>query len=388
MANKVAVFGASGFVGSALCERLFFDGHHEFVAFVRSFGNAASIARFPINIRAIDLLDYAQIEEELDGCDVVVNCTRGSSRVMLDGLKNLAKAARKHRVKKLVHIGSISIYGAGHPYPSVIDEAIAPNPDSGYGRMKLEQDNILFRLHKSGVPSLVLCASNIWGPNSPYTLKLAQRVQAGQLALVDDGKSPVNMVHIYNLVQAILSAFESDTGWGERHFVNDTEQTEWKIFYADMQNMLGQHADLESVPRETALAALSPPEKQKATIKENFKGLMSGESRQALLVIPAFRSMNAFALNRFNSFSPKLQSRIRRRLEKPTILKQASPGTYLAPDIITPQMRQHYFSPEQLRKRLGYRPVIDYEQGMSTVRSWLSFAGMIPAEGHDDGRSS
>ena len=43
---KLGIFGASGFVGSALCERLYFEREFDFVCFVRSTGNAGASPGF------------------------------------------------------------------------------------------------------------------------------------------------------------------------------------------------------------------------------------------------------------------------------------------------------------------------------------------------------
>src|SRR5262245_27972491 len=103
---KIAVVGASGLVGAALCERLFFDDRFDAVAILHNVGRGARLARFPMQLRVADLLDYTQVTNAVAGCDYVVNCSRDGPGVMITGLKNLIRASRETGAKGLVHISS------------------------------------------------------------------------------------------------------------------------------------------------------------------------------------------------------------------------------------------------------------------------------------------
>ena len=376
MSKRLAIFGASGFIGSALCERLFFHGDYDFVAFIRSAGNAAGIARLPIPIQSVDLLDAQALREALKGFDVVVNCSRGDSAVMLYGLKNLLNAAKRNRIGKFVHISSISIYGLDLALPPVTDETSPPKPDSGYGETKLKQDGMVFDAHRSGVPSVVLCPSIIYGPFSDYLLGLCRGLLARQVRLVDDGQHPANLVHVYNLVEAILAAVRTEQGTGERYFVNDPPGQTWKTFYHDMQTMLGIDNGLASVGRSEALKLLTQKQTHDHRFSDNIKVLLSGEFRQALSMIPMFKHANDFAASVFNRLSPSVQMRFRQRLEKPMPLKKQA-GHDFNPELLRAQVRRNYFSSEKLANNLKYRPVLQYDHGLATVKSWLHFATVI-----------
>src|SRR2546428_14151839 len=101
--EKIGIFGASGFVGSALCERLFLEGDRNLVAFIHTSGNAARIARFPMDIRSVDLMDRKQVCEVVSGCTAVVNCSRGSEFVMTRGLRHILEAVKEARDGKCIH---------------------------------------------------------------------------------------------------------------------------------------------------------------------------------------------------------------------------------------------------------------------------------------------
>ena len=79
----IGILGASGFVGSALVERLFFDkewrDRFDLISFIHSYGNAARVTRLPVRIEPLDLLEYEHVAASLSGCDYVINCSRGDS---------------------------------------------------------------------------------------------------------------------------------------------------------------------------------------------------------------------------------------------------------------------------------------------------------------------
>ncbi len=384
---KLAILGASGFVGSALVERLYFDDawrdRFEFTAFIRGFGNAARLARLPIRIERLDLTDYPQVQAALSGYDYVVNCTRGDTALMMNGLKNTARAMKTLRTRKFVHLGSVAIYGEDPPAESARENA-PPNPvRTEYGNIKAAQDELVFALHQQGVPSMILCPSNIGGPYSDLILDAVARLSAGEIVLVDEGRYPTNIVHVDNLVQAVLAALASDTGWGERYFVNETEPTTWKQFFEDLVSMLGTEYEFAGVSREEVVQQMSRQKSRtSAGIKSQVGTLVSSEFREAVSVLPAFRAMDDGAKRLFRGLSPRMQERIRRRLARPIVVPQVRSTRSLDHKLITAQIRRVYHSPQKAMDRLQYAPLLDYRQGMDTTRKWLEFANRVPVRSH------
>ena len=282
--------------------------------------------------------------------------------------RNIIKAAKRARVKKIVHISSIAIYGR-IPGPETCEERAAPTPDDDYGFAKLRQDELLLR---SGLPTFLLCPANIYGPYAPFILRAVQHLRAGQIALVDGGETPANHVHVENVVEAILAAARSDRGYGERYFVNEAEPISWRRFYEDMGRVLGLDAPLPVVSRaETQRTAHKT--QPKAHFRDNFRMLLSGEFRKALSIIPLFRRANEALYNRFIQCSLEFQGRVRARLERPTVIPKDRTGLDLGNRYITEQLRSVFHSPRKLMAALGYEHALTYTEGMESVRRWLEF---------------
>jgi nucleoside-diphosphate-sugar epimerase len=371
---RLAILGASGFVGSTLCERLFLSQEFEFRALVHSFANTSRLARYPMELVPADVLSPTQVRAGLEGCDVVVNLSRGNPMQMAATMKNILRAARQARVKKVIHLSSISIYG-DNPRPESRDESAPPTPDEVYGEAKLAQDELVLRMHRRGLPGILLCPANIIGPYSVFILGAVANLRGGQVALVDGGRTPTNHVHVENVVEAILAAVRSERGWGERYFVNEAEPVSWKDFYEDMMDLLGLEGPLPEVSREDALKALDVP-KPRARFRDNFRVLLSGDFRKAMCMFPLFKRFNDFLYRKFMQSSLEFQQKVRRRMERPTVIPKDRPGLKLDNRYIKEQLKSVYHSPRKIMDGLGFRHVYSYRQGMETVRKWLEFANL------------
>lgn len=373
--GKIGIFGASGFVGSTLCERLYFDGEWDFVCFIRSSGNAGRISRLPVEIRIVDVLDRESVLAAVSECDIVVNCVMGNNASMLRGLNNLVAAAKRIKTKKFIQLSSIAIYGQD-PAPDSVTEQGAPNPgDNEYGIVKLRQEKIVTGLQRVGIPTYILIPGNITGPYSVFSRDLVLRLMAGPFPLVDGGRYPSNMIHVDNLVEAILGAIRSDGGAGERYFVNETQPVSWREVFDDFSQRLGLSVEYVEVQREQVVPFL----KERHTdggLKSHLKIALSGEFRRGIGMLPVFNRLNRAAASSFERLSPAVQNRIKQRLKGPIRIVPQRTEPRLDDRYVKVQARRFYHSPEKLARNLGWQPPLTYAQGVDTIVSWLEFAGI------------
>jgi nucleoside-diphosphate-sugar epimerase len=377
MKATLGILGASGFVGSALCERLYFEGARDFIPFVRSSGNAWRLARLGgLRVRTVDITDRAQARAAVKECTVLVNCALGDSVAALRGLRNVLDAAREVRLQKFIHLSSIAIYGQ-NPGPESVTEKGTPDPgENPYGRLKLRQDNLVMRLHASGVPCYILCPGNITGPYSFFARGLVERLASGPLPLVDAGRYPSNLIHVDNLVEAILAAVNAQDGAGERYFVNETSPVSWRQLCEDLSALLGRTFAFTDVSREEVLPWIAIKRKP-ATITGNVRTALSGEFRRALEILPMFATVNRAAVTAFKKMPFSIRSRVVERMQWPVrIVKVPSPSPRLDDRYVTVQVRRFYHSPSKIQTELAWNPPLSYERGLETLVAWLNFAGV------------
>jgi hypothetical protein len=239
---------------------------------------------------------------------------------------------------------------------------------------------MVFNLHRRGVPSIILCPSNIGGPYSGLIVDAIAKLSAGEVVLVDEGRYPTNIIHVDNLVESMLTALQSDTGWGERYFANEQEPVTWKQFFGDLAGMLGIEADFPLVTREEVLRQMQVSGRAaRPGLRSQAGALLSTEFREGVSVVPAFKSLNDSAKGVLNSLSPRWQERIRRRITRPTIIHPVRDTRSLEHKLTTVQVRRVFHSPARIASQLGYKQLLDHSRGMETTRRWLEFANLIPA---------
>ena len=365
---RVAVFGASGFVGATLVERLWRDHAVEVVPVIHSSGNAARLARFGKPLVIADALQPRSIDAALEGCSHVVNCSRGPAEVMLRGLQNLLDASSRARVTRFVHLSSVAAYG--NTSVPVLDEMAKPAPSPNtYGWMKLSQDQMVERAAARGLPSTVLCPPNISGTYSPFLLDILQTIRRGELALVDDGRYPCELVDVHNLAHAIqlaLNARGTDAG---RIFVTDGSETTW----ADVAEALAPLADLEgrmpSIDLEAARrisAASLPP---RPTIMRTLKHLGSADLLGALRKDPLLASAEKSAKAAIKRV-PSLERSLRQRFEKKPNFAARARSAVWSERLVSQQLRNVRYSQSRATALLGYQPIVSADQSMQAFRAW------------------
>jgi nucleoside-diphosphate-sugar epimerase len=240
--------------------------------------------------------------------------------------------------------------------------------------MKARQDKMVFDLHRRGVPSYILCPGNIGGPYSPFVVGLADKISKPQFPLVDGGRYATNLVHVDNLVEAIVTAIRSDVGAGERYFVND-ERIEWHRFVEDLASIIGIEADCRSVSRQEVVDR-AVRVKPSAGFTEHVRVAMSGEFRRGMSMLPIMAGVNRLAKQTFDALPVGVQKNLRRRVQGPRKIRPVSASVSLDDGLVRVQTRRVYHSPVKIRERLGYRPIVTYERGLETTAAWLRFFGI------------
>jgi uncharacterized protein YbjT (DUF2867 family) len=116
MGKRVAVAGATGYVGGKLCERLLEEGA-DVIALARKPEKASDLSGAGAEVRKGDVLDRESLDGALEGAEVayylVHSMGRGSDDTDFakrdrDGAENFAAAAAEAGVKRIVYLGGMS----------------------------------------------------------------------------------------------------------------------------------------------------------------------------------------------------------------------------------------------------------------------------------------
>jgi nucleoside-diphosphate-sugar epimerase len=207
----IAVTGASGFIGSALCERLRADG--DAVIGIDVAGNPD---------RRADVADPASTVAALAGADAIVHAAavvaeRGRMedfiRVNVRGTRNVLDAAAGRRV---VLLGSVA--GWGYAFARELAEDSPPRPCGlPYVDTKGAAETLALRRGAT-----VIRPGDVYGPRStPWVIRPLEMMRAGRFYLPSPGDGVMTLVFVEDLVDAIARALREPRAAGRGYTVWD-----------------------------------------------------------------------------------------------------------------------------------------------------------------------
>lgn len=372
--KRVVVLGASGFAGTALCERLQRDPGIELVPIIHRAGSAWRLARSGKPLVQADVSDADALRRALRGATHVVNCTRGSRKVMIDGLHTILASCRTEGVQRFIHLSSVAVYG-DPPHPASHHESAPTEPRPGkdsYGAIKLEQDEMIRAATRRGLRSVVLCPPNISGPFSGYLTGIVDALRTGAFALVGDGQQACNIVDVRNLCHAIVLALEADESAcdGERMFVTDGETITWARLISELQELAAVDDIPRIAPDALARRIQGYATQRKASVTAALRHLVSSDVRAALRKDPLLEKLDHAARAGIARMGRSIESRLRSGIEGPRSIAKPDPFPTLAVNLCSQQLRMVRHVSDRAKQVLGYRPVVSFNQSMQDFRSW------------------
>lgn len=217
MDKKLFVTGGTGRLGCRFVQAALEKGY-KVTALVRNPDKAHEVFQ-ELNVELVqgDLTAISQdvLRDAMRGKDVVhiaaVVDFRASERALhainVDGTQKMVDAAKAENVQRFVHMSSTGIYH--HPRKLPIDETQTPTPLAGYGRTKLEAEQIV---QQSGLDYVMVRAPAIYGPGFDEGFKMVINwVKKGKMPIMGNGKNRVPLIHVDDVVQGLMIALENRT---------------------------------------------------------------------------------------------------------------------------------------------------------------------------------
>lgn len=232
----VLVTGAGGFLGGTIVEALHFGDQYQVRAGLARWLSAPRVARLPITLVQCNILKPDELAMALANVDYVIHCAVGDHAVTVDGTRNLLTAAAKAKVKRLVHISTVSVYGDAPG--DVVETTVAPHGTlTDYGQMKLEAERICLATDMDVVR---LRPSIIYGPFAArWTMLYAQRLRAGWKHLGPLGLGKCNLIHAHDVTRFAIAALTQDGVAGDVFNVNGPEVVTWNEYFERFAQALG-----------------------------------------------------------------------------------------------------------------------------------------------------
>jgi nucleoside-diphosphate-sugar epimerase len=230
---KVLVLGSTGYIGTHLMKALRQAPWAEVTGASRTRSSSQSD---DIDWLPLDTCDSAALARSLEGFEAVVNCVAGDRVSIAQGARDLAAAATVSGCRRIIHLSTMSVYGAAE---GVVHEDLPLNQPAGwYGKAKRQAEMHMQDFTKKGGEVVVLRPGCVFGPGSELwvgrTGRWLKAGRLGDLGVAGDGWS--NLVHIDDVCQAVISALKLELPPGNLPVFNlaAPDSPRWNDYFVDL----------------------------------------------------------------------------------------------------------------------------------------------------------
>lgn len=243
------VTGATGLLGSHVVEKLRQQGK-SVRALIRPESDASFLESQGVEVQRGNLLDPSFLDKALKGADTLYHCAAkvgewGPWQQFLDNIihpvESLLSASRSHKIRRVVHVSSITVYG--HPLASdfPIDESKPTGQRlwraDNYIRAKLRTEE-LWNQYEGEVT--ILRPTWFFGPRDRTTLpRVLAAFANGKIAQVGDGSNLLNVLYAGDVADAVVRAGDSAVSAGKAYNISNPGELTQKDFLAHLADNLG-----------------------------------------------------------------------------------------------------------------------------------------------------
>jgi nucleoside-diphosphate-sugar epimerase len=241
--STVAVTGAAGFIGTAVCRRLAAEGH-SVVGIDIDPDAATRVNAAGAQFRRVDTSDRGAVRGAVDGSDLVVHTAAllpgagmaDSVRVNVGGTENVCVAAADAGVERVVHLSSVAAWGYDFKTDITEDQPLVKHSPHPYIATKAASE-LVARKHGA----TVVKPGDVYGPQSqPWAVIPFELIKGGRAALPMRGRGILTLVYVDDLVDCIYRGLTLPEGERGVFTAWDGVPTTAKEFFDHYSRMLGK----------------------------------------------------------------------------------------------------------------------------------------------------
>ncbi len=281
--RRVLITGGAGLIGSHIADQLVERDVREIVVldnFIRGRREnlAGALASGRVTIIEGDIRDSKLLAKAMEGVDLVFHqaglritqCAenpRLALEVLVDGTFNVAEAAVKAKVRRMVAASSASVYGMADEFPT--SESHHPYHNrTFYGAAKTFNEALLRSFYEMyGLSYVALRYFNVYGPRMDvygvYTevlIRWMERIAEGKGPLIfGDGQQTMDFIFAEDIARANISAAESgvsdevfNVASGTETSLNDLAHLLLRVMGSNAAPEYGPERKVNPVPRRLA----------------------------------------------------------------------------------------------------------------------------------------
>ncbi len=251
---KIAMIGASGFVGTRLlgllseypqqydCRNIDLLPSHFFNE-ITTIGDVRSQEQMDRGLQGADvvILLAAQHRDDISPVSLYYDTNVGGMEVTL-------KAMEKNGCKRIIFFSSVAVYGLDKPNPA---EDYPADPFNHYGKSKWQAEQVLQRWHESH-PEWnidIVRPTVIFGErNRGNVYNLLRQISSGKFLMVGKGENKKSMAYVGNIVAFVKYLIDNVTeGYNVFNYI-DKPDNNMNQLVSHVSKVLGKHIPATHFP--------------------------------------------------------------------------------------------------------------------------------------------
>lgn len=286
----ILITGATGFIGRHLLPALHNQNLQVILATRRHPINEPSYNYKVINVRGInETTNWLDALKEVDAVvhlaarahqlnDQALDPEAEFLRINCEGTKTLAKQAIASGVKHFIFISSIGAMATLSD--TIISEASPCQPDTPYGRSKLNAENALIELCRNTQMNwTILRPTLVYGPNNPGNMERLFALVTKNLPLpLGSIVNSRSLLYVGNLIDAIIRCIEDNRAKNQTFIVSDGEDFSTSELIFRMGNAMGEKTLL--LPFPPSLLRLAAKMIKKEEVADRLLGSLQVDSNK------------------------------------------------------------------------------------------------------------
>jgi UDP-glucose 4-epimerase len=253
---QTLVTGGTGFIGTRLISALARKGGTARVLT----RNERLVATGPVAFFVGDLLHPGGLGGLCEEVDTVFHLAGYAHDVRSDdladlhwqttveGTRGLLAQATRSGVRRFLFVSSVKAMGEGGE--ECLDETMSAEPTGAYGRARREAERLVLAAGREhGMHVCVLRLPLVYGPGNKGNIpRMIEAIDRGLFPPPPEVRNRRSMVHVDDVVQALLLAAECPAANGQVYIVTDEQVYSTREIYSAICHALGQQVPTWSTP--------------------------------------------------------------------------------------------------------------------------------------------
>lgn len=262
--KNVFVTGATGLVGSNLCEYLVNKGCN-----VKALVRINSDKRFLDSLKNVEYI-YADLEEKdkineaMKGVDTVFHCAaqvgllttydHDYAKTNVQGTRHILEACLNNKVAKLVYVSTLGVLGILKDHYGDKEDSPYVKTGNPYFDTKIDAERIVMNYYRDkNLPVTVIRPGFLVGErdrnNLPHIMPYLLR---NQMSYIGHGNNDISLTSVRNLIQAMILAAENDNASGQIYNITDGSGISSKQFIKELCSIMNMSEPKVHIPLQLA----------------------------------------------------------------------------------------------------------------------------------------